>query len=380
MFFGDDIFETKSADKEQLTADFMEDEKAIFDPNENKPNPPKQETKPPVPAKKGPKQQDRQKPCDPYQLGYYDYESPLSLDIAFRSLVSDCEMLNPSPVSALKEGLPFDLLQDKTAVLIGDSVDRQNLDLLCNYINGNITISEQDSHEKPAPGTSGGYPHLCYVEKYNLSISNYFFYGFDQESLFKDKEMVFLEPGDYLDRISLAQSAIKSLKRKVDIAFINVGFWELARIDRLDSNKNKPEAVALRRDFVNEYQTKLSDFINRIANILPNSRLVYRETHYPMFETGPFFSTSDTINRKHKFNKFKVHQINQVARLLAESSSIGFWPIGSHVRDIPFGEYMVDDRKYLSVSTYFANSLVHPKISGAVALWGNSMLDYIARS
>lgn len=366
MYFGDDIFETELYNKkEQLVPDFMNgiDNKAAFNPAEKKKVKPKFK----LDDKKNPKSTgDSKDPlplsiknsemhCDPYsQFGYYDYQNPLQYNISFKSLDPDCQPLDPSPISVLEKSLPFDLLRDKTAVLIGDSVDRQNLELLCPYINGNLTTSDQDSHHKTPPGSSGGYPRLCYVEKYNLSISNYFFYGFDQDSIWTDKENVFLEPGDYLKRIDLAGSAMKSLGRKVDIAFINVGFWELARFDRLDHTTNVKEVMILRSEYVQEYQKKLEDFFSRIKKLLPQSRLVYRETHYPASETGPFFSTADTINRKHKFNRFKVHQINQVARLLIEKFKIDYWPIGTNVRDIPVGDYMLDDRKctYLTLFIY----------------------------
>lgn len=360
IYFGNDIFETSEhSNKEQLTtADFLNDVKAEFDPNESRKSKPatsKPEEKPLEPDSKK-KGKEKEKPpiekasnlkqCDPYaQPGYFDYQHPLQYNITYISLNPDCQPLDPSPISALEEGRAFPDLQDKTAVLIGDSVDRQNLELLCTHIGGDLTIADQSTHDKEAPGTSGGYPRLCHVKKYNLTISNYFFYGFDQESLWTDKDNVFLEPGDYLKRIDLAESAIKSLKRKVDIAFVNVGLWELARFDRLDHNNKVPECMSLRSEYTKEYQTKLKDFLARIKKVLPGTRLVYRECHYPSFDTGPFFSTADTINRKHKFHTYKIHQINQIARTLTKSASMEYWPIGTHVRDIPDGEFMLDDRK-----------------------------------
>lgn len=349
MYFGDEMFElVESTTEEKAAIDFMADEKATFNPDDGKPDKSdkgKKKAEKPAAAPIAPKKEKKEL-CDPFaQPGFYEYTSPLDINIKYKSLNTSCEPFDPSPVSALKEGLPFELLQDKTAVLIGDSVDRQNLDILCTYIGGKTTISDQDSHEKAAPGESGGYPRLCYVEKYNLSISNYFFYGFDQDSIWTDKENVFLEPGDYLKRIGLAEKAIGSLHRQVDVGFINVGFWELARIDRLDANKKVPEAAALRADYLTEYQTKLKDFLIRIAKILPKSRLIFRETNYPMIDTGPFFSTPDTINRKHRFHNFKVRQINEVAKLLTREAQVEFWPIGSLVRDMPPGDFMLDDRK-----------------------------------
>lgn len=311
--------------------------------------------------------------CDPYsQPGFYDFVSPLLSNITYRSLNKDCQVLDPSPLSYIENDLDYEALRDKTAVLIGDSVDRQVLEQLCSYIKGNLTISAQDSHDKPAEDPkSGGYPRMCYVEKYNLVISNYFFYGFDRDDIWTDKTNVYLEPGDYTKRIELAKSAIGSLNRKVDVAFVNVGFWELARFDRLDTNLELPEVPALREEYTKEYRANLKSFLQQVVStILPKSsktRLVYRENHYPQVESGPFFSSPSTINREHRFDRFKVSQLNQIARRVVEiNSRYEYWPIGTQIRDIPAGEYMMDD--------------LHPNTIGAVALWGNAILEYIARS
>lgn len=365
MYFGNELFEHEdSSKKEQLEADILDEGqlKPLTDPLSEIEIPERKSTKKSKsksrakPKATEPKKEivslksDTNAPrCDPYsQFGFYDFQSPLQYNITYNSLNPSCQPLNPSPVSALENGLPFEQLQDKTAVLIGDSIDRQNLELLCPYIKGELFISDQDSHDKPAPGSSGGYPRRCYVEKYNLSISNYFFYGFDRDSIWPDKANVFLEPGDYLKRLDLMQSALASLNRKVDVAFINVGFWELARFDRLDSNENLPEAISLRSTSVEEYQTKLTDFVEKVFALLPHSRIIYRETHYPHYESGPFFSTASTVNRKHKFHRYKVNQLNQVVQYLVKKlPELEYWPIGTLVRDIPDGEYMLDDSKYL---------------------------------
>lgn len=311
--------------------------------------------------------------CDPYaQPGFYDFSLPLTSNTTFQSLNKDCQVLDPSPLSYIENELDYEALRDKTAVLIGDSVDRQVLEQLCTYIKGNLTVSSQDSHDNPAKDLkSGGYPRSCYVEKYNLLISNYFFYGFDINDMWTDKTNVYLAPGDYKKRIDLAKSAIASLNRPVNVAFVNMGFWELARFDRLDTNAGLPEVHALQLKYTKEYQSNLKSFLSQVVStILPKSsstRVIYRETHYPHDESGPFFTSPSTVNRKHRFNRFKVNQLNQIARKVVSSNSkYEFWPIGSQIRDIPVGEYMMDD--------------LHPKTIGAVALWGNAILEYIARS
>lgn len=303
--------------------------------------------------------------CNVFQQPGY-YLPPVSDSMLYHSL-TDCKPMDPAPLDLLgspENDIPS--LRNKTVLLVGDSVDRSLVEMLCKKLDGKLTITTPTSFydeniEKKDDQVSGGYSRVCYYEPYDLWFGNYFFYGFDTtDDLWLDKT-TYLPPGDYKKRLKLFKQALGTLDRDVDLVTVNMGFWELARFDRLDSQKGSEASRTLPDEQIKEYKSNLGWFKLQIDNLFHGSRIVYREMHYPYVTTAPFFASSSTIDRKYKTDPFKVRQLNEVASATFKET----WPVGELIRDLPVEEYMVDD--------------LHFNLKG-LGIWGNGILEYLSRS
>jgi hypothetical protein len=92
----------------------------------------------------------------------------------------------------------LDFIRGKTIALLGDSVDREHLEHLCMFGQGKLEailedhwlspalpIGREDRPRKPK-GTgwednASGRPYLCTLEKYDLKILSFFFFGLSDE-------------------------------------------------------------------------------------------------------------------------------------------------------------------------------------------------------
>lgn len=92
----------------------------------------------------------------------------------------------------------LDFLRGKTIALLGDSVDREHTEHLCMFAQGvlepiledhwlspDLPRGRQDRPGKPKgigwEDNGSGRPYLCTIEKYDLKILNFFFYGLSDE-------------------------------------------------------------------------------------------------------------------------------------------------------------------------------------------------------
>lgn len=309
--------------------------------------------------------------CDPYALpGYIDYDKNNFNKTHWVGYNDDCKAIHPPPILQLRDGMDFPDLKDKSVLFIGDSVDRQNAAFSCEMIGQDVKVTYQRDYkdEVTDPGKmSGGHPRYCYSPEYNMTLSTFFFFGFDTDEIWHDKKKSYLLPGGVWERMKLLEEIVESRPHHNDLELIvlNVGFWELARYDRLDGYAGITESIYLTEEQVREYVVNLEKFVLEVQKILPNSRIVFRQMHSPRAQQGSFFNDG-TSDRHNRFHSNKVRQLNSAAKHVMDQMGLEFWHVGDFVRAIPENQYMFDD--------------LHPGPIGAAMLWGNSILEYLART
>jgi hypothetical protein len=169
----------------------------------------------------------------------------------------------------------------------------------------------------------------------------------------------------------------------------NQGLWELARFDRQleRAGFDDPDPPVVAVDFINEYTTKTIDFLASLRELVGDAtRIRWRQMHTPTVSNGPYFvdPAGEKKKNRDRFHALKIRQMNEVAREImmqvteaefsrrggrrvdGESGSISVWPIGDIVSPWPTELWLADD--------------IHPssKIGGMV--WGDGVLEYLARS
>lgn len=155
--------------------------------------------------------------CDPHILpGRLAIDASKPLETQWKPFnASGCPNLGlvqtlRSSAKSPNEKLPpiFNALFEQTLLVIGDSVDRNNVEESCNLLCGSYTIIGPEHPAFPQPNlqTSGpfgrisdwkisaasvrSWPRLCRVPVVNFSIVSVFSTGMDQEDFFAFKDSV----------------------------------------------------------------------------------------------------------------------------------------------------------------------------------------------
>jgi hypothetical protein len=129
--------------------------------------------------------------CDPYQmpgslLFDQNFENP-----RYESFDDECKPAAKSWISRIQESfakeLPIPELQNKEVLLIGDSVDRETVQHLCTELGLKASQHKIFSYQAADTGQEAhllqSVPNSCVVKHLNLTISNWFFYGFDEDNI-----------------------------------------------------------------------------------------------------------------------------------------------------------------------------------------------------
>ena len=125
-------------------------------------------------------------------------------------------------------------LQHKTVLIIGDSVDRNNVNFFCSLVNSSsIRVTSMtdfsetvigDSDTDPTNKDPGDLtkPRICRVEEYDFEIINFFHFGLHEYELWTEKR-VYTAPGVYKERIPLLKKLLADYGRQPDMIILASG-------------------------------------------------------------------------------------------------------------------------------------------------------------
>ncbi|RPB21420.1 hypothetical protein L211DRAFT_432991 [Terfezia boudieri ATCC MYA-4762] len=381
--------------------------------------------------------------CDPFNLNtHLHYNKTYPLETHFTTYDHICEASHPLWVTQLWElesnDPPLEALKDKTVLFIGDSVDRFLLYDLCTFLNGTFSMHPIDSYKKTINDTvvkaHHALPRSCVIDgpsgKQGLVLMNYFFYGFDENDMWRDKVSTWSEPPRFKDRWEMfefeaypsifGEEGILAGRDGPDLVIVNMGFWELARFDRLDEQRQFREGVddeelvdpvTVNEGFVEEFIGKTVEFLGRLRRLVGgDARIRWRQMHTPSISTGPYFIDHNTGTKKKsrgRFTPVKIRVLNEAAEWACEVASgneaerkrrersesgqwekggeswwrkveeeevqevqedgrITVWPVGDLMAPWPTRQWLRDD--------------VHPTESAGVMVWGGGVFEYLART
>jgi hypothetical protein len=332
--------------------------------------------------------------CNPYSGSIYLHlNNTKPLESTFASF-SSCQPTQPpwlnqliltkpiAPGSIGRGSPPIQELTNKTLLLIGDSVDRFLVTDLCSLIGGVLTIHPINSFSLPASDEekdNKGLPRSCFLESHNLTLANYFFYGYDEWDIWRDKMGTWSAPGTFEKRWEELKKAYKTLPKEPEVVTVNFGLWELARFDKLKESAEDPQEVD--QGFVEEYISSTEGLLRRVRELAGNkARVVWRQMHTPKIEDGSYWvdkKTGKGGNRK-RFAARKVRVLNLaagevVARVnerererKSKGNKIDWWQVGDLMAPYPHGWWLRDD--------------IHPNPTMGAVVWGGGVLEFLART
>jgi hypothetical protein len=175
---------------------------------------------------------------DPYLEPGYLNTNNLSIAENYWTPFSDECPRAPHFLQDVIDRKPLPWLKSRTLLMIGDSVDRNNLNFFCSLVNSTTypvtlrvtsmtNLSEvhiSDSEKDPTNKDPGDLtlPRVCRVEEYDFEIINFFHYGMHDTELWKEKK-VYTPPGVIEKRIPMVKPLMADYGRKPDMILLASG-------------------------------------------------------------------------------------------------------------------------------------------------------------
>jgi hypothetical protein len=125
-----------------------------------------------------------------------------------------------------RKALPW--LQGKTLLLVGDSVDRNNMDFFCKMVSGeliarafdNLVVTTSNGSHYIAP-TEEAQLLICRVEEYDYEIVTFSHWGLEEADVWvRVKE----RPRQLEERIPFLKTIFESYERKPDMILLASGY------------------------------------------------------------------------------------------------------------------------------------------------------------
>jgi hypothetical protein len=190
--------------------------------------------------------------------------------------------------------------------MIGDSVDRNNLNFFCQLVNSSTypvtlrvstmtnlsAVHISDSAKDPTNKDPGDLtlPRICRVEEYDFEIINFFHYGMHDDEMWKEKK-VYTPPGVIEKRIPLVKPLMAEYGRKPDMILLAsgifplslrlmVGLWDLAGWTKKDAYAWAPPKPAIKGEVLNHWLERAEYFVDIVDGMFPDTFLAWRWLHY----------------------------------------------------------------------------------------------------
>jgi hypothetical protein len=171
---------------------------------------------------------------DPFlEPGYLSFNSELPSGNFWTPFNTDCP---PAPryLQDVLDRRSLSWLQHKTVLMIGDSVDRNNLNFFCSLVNSSsVRVTSMtnfnetvigDTDTDPTNKDPGDLtkPRICRVEEYDFEIINFFHFGLHEYEMWTEKK-VYTAPGVYKERIPMLKKLMADYGRQPDMILLASG-------------------------------------------------------------------------------------------------------------------------------------------------------------
>lgn len=325
--------------------------------------------------------------CEPYtRPGHIHLNTTSHFDTYFASYDPTCQPSSPSWIAQIRASAAnrsnISSLKNKELLILGDSIDRNIVIDLCALLGTPATVHPLHTYREAVDSKIGGYPRSCKIEHLNLTLANYFFYGYDETDMWTDKSNTYTAPGEFSRRWALFTQAIKTLPSggSPTLVMANVGLWELARFDRLLERAGKEDPAEIYDEFRAGFKAHTVSFLHDVRGLVGNNtRIRWREMHTPGISDGNFFvDPSKGGKARARFSAVKINMLNAEAEEAIKTHSmeegkrrhgdtqVNMWPIGRLMRPWPAAMWIRDD--------------VHPTDKVGAIVWGEGVLEYLARA
>lgn len=227
-------------------------------------------------------------------------------------------------LSRLTHGHPPRHFQDKTILLLGDSVDAGLQRFFSGLPGGKFDLLpiNPDVVDPPAdfPRTD-----RVYFEAYNLTVGLYWFNGLDENDDWGDTEMI-VGSGmwrDHFDKVALTWSGFKP-----DLIVSQFGLWDLARyqLKKITPSDHVENGYpGLQGRFVSDWRRSAVDFLEQLQEVFPHSSVLWRPVHHA--STKHFWQGALVDG----MNPLRVEQFRQLQVSVANEMKVPILPLDAMI-------------------------------------------------
>ncbi|GAA5907061.1 hypothetical protein JCM5296_006580 [Sporobolomyces johnsonii] len=283
----------------------------------------------------------------------------------------------------------FSWLNNKTVLLIGDSISREHVENFCQLL-GEESEVVRPSHrwaagpapmrapvkaqhvlERPKRLNQRGFrvvrdasrPRVCYIPQFDFLLVSVFHFGLDQEDYWRDSRMPqYSSPGMFehrlTDQIQPLISHIRADGRPTAPDYVEIasGTWDLARWAEQDIVAQRPTDQPLSQDRLTWYRFRVGQMMDKVRNVFPHAKArTWRTLHYPIDQIAEYDYFMDKINPRSAnatgaasepptFSHNRIHQLDQAVRsLVLPPASATSASSDDAAADVPHPEFRINE-------------------------------------
>lgn len=229
--------------------------------------------------------------CDPFALpGRIEIDQQVEENNYWLPYDRSCPPRNPIP--AIKEGREFNPLYGKIVVMLGDSIDRNNVRYTCRAAGEVLQITSLSSPFNNSNIFTEGsphlnvYPHLCYFQKYDMVLVNFFMCGLQtnwekawqekcpQPLRFEDRIKQTVKP--YLDILYGEQ---RPIKENPPIFYLSSFLWDLNLFTNEDEEDNVSIETPISSERISWWDNRMTTVLQTLKETYPDSPIIWRQGH-----------------------------------------------------------------------------------------------------
>ena len=243
-------------------------------------------------------------PCDPFlEPGYLSVDRYHTKGNFWTPFDRKCPR-SPHFLQDVVDRKPLSWLEGRTVLLVGDAVERNNLEFFCELVNSTdirtAPLRNIDSVLRPGNAIKEASdltrPKICRVEEYDFEIISFFHYGMHDEDIWKDKQ-VYTPPGLLEKRIPIVWDLLYDHYRDPDVVLLasgsadsgpptDIGLWDLAGWVKEDAYDKVPVSVSIEPERLERWIERAEEFVDMIEEGFPDALLLWRTLHYCVVFSG----------------------------------------------------------------------------------------------
>ncbi|ORY28821.1 hypothetical protein BCR39DRAFT_467998, partial [Naematelia encephala] len=302
-------------------------------------------------------------PSEPFSNRWIPYRVDCQPPALMASLVREAWAIQPPDAKTLsnrREWEDVSWATNRTVVLIGDSLGRENVGFFCQLLGEQLFEINYQHPWHPSGVVNklrkrqpSHHSHACYIPSIDFLVIQVFTFGLDVDGYWSGREPL-SKPYPYESRMAeLARpyvDAARGVEAEPDLVYLASAMWDLAKWREDDGRAGQDAESGLDTERLEWYRTRVRDVLLTAREVFPSSPLAWLTNHYQnkcnkLAWRDDRSRGRQSDEREHQQRPFhrlnRLAQMNQAARSAYEKDHLG-----AGVDTNMWGEIMIGQEKW----------------------------------